>query len=133
MSQENVDRMRQAFEAWERDDRPKTEALLREALAPDFEMHPLYLDKVYRGVEGLWAMWADARETWEDYRFELEEILDRDDHVLVMGRITGRGSSSGVPINQPLTMLFTFRDDKAVRGRSFTSTQDALEAAGLEE
>jgi ketosteroid isomerase-like protein len=133
MSQENVDRMREAFEAWKRDDRPKTEALLREALAPDFEMHPLYLDKVYRGVEGMWAMWADAREIWEDYRFELEEILDRDDHVLVMGRILGRGTASGVPINQPLAMLFTFRDDRAVRGRSFTSKQEALEAAGLSE
>ncbi len=133
MSQENVDRMRRAFEAWTRDDRRKTEALLREGLAPDFEMHPLYLDKVYRGVEGLLAMPADARETWEDYRFELEEILDWDDHVLVMGRILGRGAASGVPINQPLAILFTFRDDKAVLGRSFTSKQDALEAAGLAE
>ena len=133
MSEENVDRMRRAFEAWERDDRPKAEALLRESFAPDFEMHPLYLDKVYRGVEGMWAMLADVRETWEDYRFELEEILDWDDHVLVMGRILGRGAASGVPINQPLAILFTFRDDKAVRGRSFTSKQDALEAAGLSE
>ena len=69
----------------------------------------------------------------DDYRFELEEILDRDDHVLVIGRVLGRGHASGVPINQPLAMLFTFRDDKAVRGRSFTSKQDALEAAGLRE
>ena len=45
MSQENVDRMRRAFEAWEREDRRKTEALLREVLAPDCEIHPLYLDK----------------------------------------------------------------------------------------
>jgi ketosteroid isomerase-like protein len=133
MSQENVDRMRQIFEAWERDDRRETEALLREGLAPDYEMHPLYLDKVYRGVEGVWAMWADAREIWEDYRFEREEILDWDDHVVVIGRVLGRGKASGVPINQPLAMLFTFRDDKAVRGRSFTSKQEALEAAGLSE
>ena len=75
MSQENVDRMRRVFEAWERDDRRETEALLREVLAPDFELHPLYLDKVYKGVEGMWAMQAEAREIWEDYRFELEEIL----------------------------------------------------------
>ena len=131
MSQENVDRMRQAFEAWDRDDHRKAEALLREFLAPDFEMHPLYLDKVYRGVEGMWAMQADAREIWEDYRFELEEILGRDDHVLVIARVLGRGTASGVPINQPLAILVTFRDDKAVRARSFTSKQDALEAAGL--
>ena len=133
MSQENVDRMRRAFEAWQRDDRREAEALLREGLAPDFEMHPLYLDKVYRGVEGMWALWADAGEIWEDYRFELEEILDQGDHVLVIGRVRGRGTASGVPINQQLAMLFTFRDDKAVRGRSYTSKQDALEAAGLRD
>ena len=133
MSQQNVDRMRRAFEASQRDDRQESEPLLREFLAPEFEMHPLYLDKVYKGAEGMWAMWADARETWEDYRFDLEEIFDRDNHVLVIGRVLGRGTASGVPINQPLAMLFTFRDDKAVRGRSFTSKQDALEAAGLSE
>jgi ketosteroid isomerase-like protein len=133
MSQENVDRLHRAFEAWSRGDRQTVEALLRDFLAPGFEMHPLYLDEVYRGAEGLWAMWAAARATWEDYRFELEEILDLDDHALVMGRILGRGAASGVPISQPLSMLFTFRDDKAVRAKSFTSKQQALEAAGLRE
>jgi ketosteroid isomerase-like protein len=131
MSQENVDRLRRAFEAWSRGDRQTVEALLRDFLAPGFEMHPLYLDEVYRGVEGLWAMWAAARATWEDYRFELEEILDLDDDALVMGPRLDRGAASGVPISQPLGMLFTFRDDKAVRAKSFTSKQEALEAVGV--
>ena len=78
-------------------------------------------------------MWADARAIWEDYRFELEEIVDVDDHVLVVGRIRGRGAASGVPITQPLAMLFTFRNGKAVRAKSFTSKQEALEAVGLRE
>ena len=53
--------------------------------------------------------------------------------MLVIARVLGRGTASGVPINQPLAILVTFRDDKAVRARSFTSKQDALEAAGLSE
>ena len=73
MSQENVDRLRRAFEAWSRGDRQTVEALLRDFLAPGFEMQPLYLDEVYRGAEGLWAMWADARALWEDYRVEALE------------------------------------------------------------
>ena len=37
-------------------------------------------------------MFAEAEETLgDDYRFEVEEILDRDDHVLVIGRVFGRG------------------------------------------
>jgi|SRR5215207_968198 len=133
MSQENVDRLRRAFEAWSLGDRQAVEALLRDFLAPGFEMRPLYLDKDYSGAEGLWAMWADARATWEGYRFELEEIVDVDDHALVMGRIRGRGAASGVPITQPLAMLFTFRDGKAVHAKSFTSKREALEAVRLRE
>ena len=52
-------------------------------------------------------MQADAREIWEDYRFELEEILGWDYHVLVIARVLGRGTASGVPINPPLAILVT--------------------------
>ena len=53
MSQENVDRLRRTVEAWSRGDRQTVEALVRDFLAPGFEMRPLYLDKVYSGAEGL--------------------------------------------------------------------------------
>jgi ketosteroid isomerase-like protein len=134
MSQANVDRLRELDEPWNRGDLETVAALLRDLLAPDFEMHPLYLAQVYKGVDGLRDMWAEARETWgEEYRFELEEILDLDDHALVVGRILGRGVSSGVPVNQPLAMLCSFQDEKLVHAKSFTSKDEALEAASVRD
>jgi len=86
-------------------------------LAPEFEYDPLYLDRVYQGVEGVRQMWADTIETWADYRFAMEEI--------------GRGVGGGVPIDQPLAILGRFRGEKLVWAKSFRSKQEALEAVGL--
>jgi ketosteroid isomerase-like protein len=133
MSQENVARFLEIHEAWNRGDLETAEALARDVVAPEVEIDPLYLGQVYKGLEGMREMRADISETWEDYRFELEETVDLDEHLLVVGRILGRGAGSGVPINQPLATLWTFRGDKAVRVKSFMSRQEALEAAGRSE
>ena len=130
MSQENVEILRRGFEAWYRNDMETVEALMRDLLAPGFEMHPLYLDKVYTGAEAMWAMFADAREIWAEYRFELEDIVDLGEHVLIVGHVLGRGAGSGVPIDQRLAMLWTFHGLKAVHAKSFPSTAEALEAVG---
>jgi ketosteroid isomerase-like protein len=133
MSQENVERFRLFHEAWTRGDVETAEALMGDVIAPDFEMQPLYLGQVYRGLAGLRKMWADIFETWEDYRLDLEEIVDLGEHLLIVGRVVGRGAGSGVPIDQPIAILGTFKGGKLVRGESFTSRDEALEAAGLRE
>ena len=133
MSQENVERVRQVGEAWARGDTEAAEALLQGHVAPDFELHPLYLGHVYRGVEGMRELLADIFATWEDYRFETEEVVDLGEHVLVLAHVTGRGAGSGVPIDQSLAVLCAFEGEKAVWARSFTSKEQALEPAGLRE
>jgi hypothetical protein len=59
MSQENVERVRQVGEAWARGDTEAAETLLQGHIAPDFELHPLYLGHVYRGLEGMRELLAD--------------------------------------------------------------------------
>jgi ketosteroid isomerase-like protein len=130
MSRENVELLRRGLEAWRRDDTKTADALLRDLLAPGFELHPLYLDKVYRGAEGMWAMRADAREIWADYRFELEDIVEAVEHVVTVGYVLGRGAEGGVPIDQPLAMLWTFHGPKAVRAKSFPSMAEHSKPRG---
>jgi ketosteroid isomerase-like protein len=75
----------------------------------------------------------DAVEIWEDYRFETEEMIDLGEHVLVLAHISGRGTGSGVPIDQRIGILVAFEGEKAIWANSFLSKQEALEAVGLRE
>jgi ketosteroid isomerase-like protein len=133
MPEENVELLRRGYEAWNRGDTKTLEALWRDRLDPGFELDPLYIGQVYKGVEGMRDMWADLGEIWEDFRFEVEDISDLGQHVLVVGRISGRGAGSGVPITQRIVMLWTFEDAKAVYARSYASREEALAGAGLLE
>jgi ketosteroid isomerase-like protein len=133
MSQENVEWLHQVSEARARGDTEALETLLRGGLAADFELQPLYPDRLYRSPEGMRELRADALETWQDYRFETEEIVDLGKHVLVLARITGRGAASGVPIDQPVAVLVAFEGEKAVWAKSYLSKHEALEAVGLRE
>jgi ketosteroid isomerase-like protein len=131
MSQRNVEVIRHVFEAWEEGDLERLEARLHDALAPDFEMCPLYFDRIYKGVDGMLALWADSRGLWDDYRLKLSEIVDLDDHVLVLQHLTARGIASGVPIDQRLALLVTFEGDVGGPGNRLSSREAALEAVGL--
>jgi hypothetical protein len=133
MSQENVDWLHRVSEARAQGDTEALETLLQGGLAADFELQPLYPDRVYKSPEGMRELPSDALETWQDYRFETEEMLDLGKHVLVLARITGRGAASGVPIDQPVAVLVAFEGEKAIWARSFQSKNDALEAAGRAE
>jgi ketosteroid isomerase-like protein len=72
-------------------------------------------------------------ETWQDYRFETEEIVDLGEHVLVLAHVRGRGTGSGVPIDQQIAVLCAFEGEKAIWAKSFLSKREALEVVGLRE
>lgn len=133
MSQENVDAMRRGLEAWRRGDVEALGALMDEFIAPEFELEPLYFDGSYRGHEGLWQLWSDLEDFWDEYRLEIGELVDLGDHVLATSRVTGRGRGSGVPVAQRMWILWTFAGKRAVRAKSFASKAEALEAAEQRE
>jgi ketosteroid isomerase-like protein len=128
----NVEFLREGYEALQRGDMETFTALSRERLGPDFEFHHVWDGRVFRGFEGTMEWISDTRETWAEYSQEVEEIAELgEDDVLVVVRISGRGGGSGVPVAQELAVVWTFEGDKAVQARSFTSRQEALEAAGV--
>jgi ketosteroid isomerase-like protein len=133
MSQENVESMRRGLNAWRGGDTETIERLMDEFLAPDFEIEPLYFDGTYRGREQLWQLWSDLDEFWDEYRLEIEDLVDLGEHVLAVSRVRGRGRGSGVPVNQRMWILWRFSGQRAVHAKSFASKAEALEAAGLRE
>ena len=87
------------------------------------------------GHQGVREYLAILTEAIEDYRMDPEEFIDAGtDQVLVFSREGGRGRGSGAEVQtQPTAHLWTLRDGKAVRLRSYWERADALEAAGLRE
>jgi ketosteroid isomerase-like protein len=130
VSRANVDFLRAGYEALQRGDLETFTALSRERLAPGFEFHHVWDGRVFRGLEGTLEWLRDTSETWDDYSQEIAEIADvGDDQVLVVLRISARGGGSGVPVAQELAVVWRFEGDRAVVARSFTTREEALEAA----
>ncbi len=135
MSQENVEAVQRAVEAYNRRD---VEALVADA-HPDIAWYPAILmmlsgkETVYRGHEGVRQLMKDIDETLAVIHVEFSEFHDLGDRVFAVGRIKTRGKASGVDTEAPVGYVADFRDGKFVRVRTYLDPTDALEAAGLRE
>jgi ketosteroid isomerase-like protein len=87
------------------------------------------------GHEGVREYITTLLEAIEDYRMVAEKFIDAgDDRVLVFSREGGRGRGSGAEVvTQPTAHVWTIRNGKAIRLRSYWERDDALEAVGLSE
>jgi ketosteroid isomerase-like protein len=136
MSRENVAIVRELFELFAKRDHERAfayydpeiewDATGMEEVLPD-------LANVYRGHDGVRTYWRGWLSAWSDLDFELEDVLDAGDEVVAMvshQRVWGR--HSGIEIEMPpYALVFTLRDGKVVRWRSFADQESALEAVGL--
>lgn len=130
MSQENVEIVRRAADAYASGD---IEASLA-AYDPDVEFDVTYgrpEGGVYHGPHGVEEGVQAWVGRWAEYRFELEDIIDAGDHVLMIIREFGRGEQSRVEVNQQTFWVSTFRNGKIVRAELFSDRNRALTAAGL--
>jgi ketosteroid isomerase-like protein len=133
MSEENVEMLRRAFEAFNRGD--------LDAAFVDFAPDCEYISSgaipgasdIYRGPEGYKRFVGWLLEQFDDVRLELNEIIGEGDQVVVSFTNRGRGKHSGPEATWQVWQVWTFSNGKAVRGEGFTSRDAALEAAGLSE
>ncbi|HEY8770169.1 MAG TPA: nuclear transport factor 2 family protein [Thermoleophilaceae bacterium] len=93
------------------------------------------VNETYRGHEGMARYMASVYEAFEDYRPEVEEILDLDDErVLTLAVEHGRGRESGADVQANKTAhLWTLRDGKATQLDLYLERARALEAVELRE
>jgi ketosteroid isomerase-like protein len=130
VSQENVEVVRRAWEAFSR--RENQSAL--ELYDPEIEIQVEFFDggRVYRGPEGVQAYFRNLLGVL-DYDSEILELLDAGDQVVAVMRIWGRGKTSAAPFERHESHVWTLRERKLWRLRSFPDRVEALRAAGLEE
>ena len=88
----------------------------------------------YRGREGVREALERWLESFDEYRYEVQRIIDSGgDDVLVVGLEVARGAMSGAEVRSVNHELLTVRDGMIVRFREFFDEREALEAAGLRE
>jgi ketosteroid isomerase-like protein len=131
MSRENVEIMRRFFTALSGGG--DATAWLQD-LDPEVVLHVDQAGQgVFRGHEGAIKSLVDWTEDFDDFKLVPEEFLDNGDYVVVRTRQTGRGKSSGAPMEGLAWFVCQMREGKAVRIHVLTTEQEALEAAGLTE
>jgi ketosteroid isomerase-like protein len=125
MSQENVEIVRAAFEAWNRND---FDAWIK-YFDPEVKWSALLEE--FRGHAGI-------QQAWQSFKvFELtaryDDIRDLGDLVLALGELTGTGQITGLNVGHEIAQLATVREGRILSLRDFGSHAEALEAVGLSE
>jgi ketosteroid isomerase-like protein len=131
MSQENVEVVRAAYDAWNAGDMNA----LRELYAPDV---------IVRGPEGwpesgpwvgreaVMRLWDQQRETWDsDSLIATSAFIEAADRVAV--RLNWRGVGHGPQADLVLTNVVTVRERRIVYQEFFSDHAAALETVGLSE
>src|SRR5262245_34613223 len=132
MSRENVEVVRAIFEAF---NRGGIEAALS-YFDPEVEWigPPEWLEEhLYKGHDGMRKIAGVWGENFDEYRLDLEKLIDVGDAVVVLVYQRGRITVSGDVIEQAIGYQWRVRNRKTVRVQVHFAWEEALEAAGLSE
>ena len=134
MSQENVETVRRAYEAFSSGG---LDALLEHFHADaEYDVSATIgpYAGTYYGRAAIRNLLADYFEAWEYVRLEPEDFIEvGDDRVVVLLRARTRGKGSGVDVDAQMTQVVTVRDGNVVRVVAYNERAEALEAVGLSE
>ena len=86
-----------------------------------------------RGIEALGGYFAEVMARWDDFRAELDDLVDGDERVVALGRFCGRPKASGRYVEIPFALVWTLRDGRAVSVDEYTDTALLLEALRARE
>ena len=88
---------------------------------------------VYRGAEEVLPFLQGWANSWRDWHFDIDEVRDAGDWVVVPVRLIGRGRTSGAPFHEQEVHVFRLRDEKITEFREYREMSEALKAVGPEE
>jgi ketosteroid isomerase-like protein len=130
MSQENVEVVRRAWEAFDRHDNKSALRLYD----PEVEIHVgLTGGEVYRGLVGVEDFFRDWLATWDDYGSQVEEWIDAGDDVIAVIRVWGRGRQSGAVVEERQAHVWTLRHGRLWKLRRYETRAEAVKAVAPEE
>jgi len=127
MSQENVELMREAYNAFDRGEAN----VLFELMDPEIEWKSLEDTEPKHGTEGVLESVGGWFQVWNDFQIEPEEFIDGADHVIAVVMERGRVSGSDEVVSERFFQVWTLVDRKITAFREYKTQREALEAAGL--
>jgi ketosteroid isomerase-like protein len=92
-------------------------------IGPELSAEP----DVYRGHEGVRRYFAGF-EGMEDVILTPQGFIEDGEQVLVPTVLSGRGTTSGIEVEQRVVQAWTFRRGKAIRVEAFADLDSAREA-----
>jgi ketosteroid isomerase-like protein len=129
MTSANVDLARSIYAAWQRGDYTATKWADKDI---EFEIVGGPDPGSWSGVAGMAEGWRGWLSVWHDYIAEADEYRELDvERVLVLGRMSGRGKTSGVDVETEFANLLHVRDGKVIRLCLYSNRDRALGDLGL--
>jgi ketosteroid isomerase-like protein len=134
MSQENVDVVRDQFEATNERDFPRAMSYYAEDVELVVAPNAFLRGGTFKGREAVGQWFGDWFSTFDaGYHFDIEETRDLGDVVFLRASHRGRGRTSGAEVHGQTGYLYTVRDGRIARVELYATGAEALEAAGLGE
>jgi len=131
MSQENVDVVRRAIDAYNRRDLEGMKAEAHPDVEVDWSASGGLEAGLYRGFEETDAFYENWFDMFE-IRLESERFIESGDLVLVPNTAVTRGRD-GIEAVARSCIVYELRGGRIARIRLYQETREALEAAGLSE
>ena len=130
MSEENVNIMRQGYDAFNRGDIDAVMDLLDPEIEwqePDVGISPVR--GTHHGPQAVANdVFGSVPEHWDEFQAVAEEFLDAGDRVVVLGHFRVRGKATGKTVDAPFAHVWTLRDGKAVYHHNYVDTATFLES-----
>jgi hypothetical protein len=78
------------------------------------------------GPEGFREIWADWLEPWQSYRIYYDQVVERDDKVIMLVRLRGITKHGGVEMEHEAAAVFQFDGDEVSEMEFNLDREDAL-------
>ena len=132
MSEENVDVVRDALDAYSRRDIEALRRLHHPDLELDWSASRSALARVYRGMDDAERYFAEYYETFEETDVKPDRFIDLGETVVVPN-VAYHCGRDGIEVSARSTLVYTVRDHRIARICLYQREDEALKAVGLEE
>ena len=133
MSQENAERVRRGFAAYNRRDLDGVLEHWAPDAVVDWSRSRGFDAGVFRGHGEIRAFWQQFLDAFHEIRFEIDDPLEVEEGLFLVENVAYLRGRDGIELQARSALLIRVRDGETTSLTLYQTKQDALEAAGLSE